>query len=235
MGTQLSAEQWLQSIWAALTRLEVALPQGIPAPIVNVAPTPIDMSPVAKAIGELMKTQGGYPDGAALLKALSERSETLPDNQVLDLLRKIEASLRRMEPTRSYGAYGAHDVTIGATSPQLALESTAANLLTNSQLRATPIKVESAAGLFTDRSGTITAGGTAQTLASANTSRKYLLIQNVSAGDLWINFTTAAIAGQPSFKLASGDSFVQEGTFVSTEAISIFGATSGQAFSAKEG
>lgn len=91
-----------------------------------------------------------------------------------------------------------------------------------------------ATGTLTDRSGSITTGGTAQTLAAANSSRKYLLIQNVSTGDLWFNFTTTAVTDQPSFKLLPGQSFVMEDSFISTELISIIGATTGQKFAAKE-
>jgi len=99
----------------------------------------------------------------------------------------------------------------------------------------TSIPVTPGRGAVTNRSGTITAGGTAQTLAAVNASRKYLIIQNVSAGDLWINFTTTAIVGQPSVKIGPDASFVMEASFVSTELISIIGATTGQAFAAKEG
>lgn len=90
-------------------------------------------------------------------------------------------------------------------------------------------------GSLTDRSGTITAGGTAQTLAAANAARKYLLIQNNSSADLWLNFTTTAVASQPSIRLRAGETFVMEGAFVSTQLVSVIGATTGQTFSAKEG
>lgn len=90
-------------------------------------------------------------------------------------------------------------------------------------------------GTLTDRSGTITLGGTSQTLMAANASRKYLLVQNVSTGDLWFNFGVAAVINQPSIRLSTGDSFVMESNFISTQAINIIGATTGQAFSSKEG
>lgn len=90
-------------------------------------------------------------------------------------------------------------------------------------------------GPLTDRSGTITSGGSAQTLAAANPARSYFFFQNLSAGDLWLNFTTTAVASQPSLKVPTGNSFVMEAGFVSVELISIFGATTGQAFCAKEG
>ena len=85
-----------------------------------------------------------------------------------------------------------------------------------------------------ERSGTITLGATAQTLAPSNASRKYFLFQNNSAGNLWINFTLAASTTLPSFVVVSGASFVMENSFVSNEAISVVGATTGQAFTCKE-
>jgi hypothetical protein len=90
-------------------------------------------------------------------------------------------------------------------------------------------------GAVTDHSGTITTGGTAQGLMPANATRKYLVIQNISGGDLWFNFTTTAVLNEPSFKLTAGSSFTMEDAFVSNEALSIIGATTGQAFTAKDG
>jgi len=91
-------------------------------------------------------------------------------------------------------------------------------------------------GTLTDRSGTITAGGTAQTLAASNSSRKYLLIENQdSAESLWINFTTAAVTSQPSIELQPGATFVMDSAFVSTELVSVIAATTGHKFAAKEG
>lgn len=89
---------------------------------------------------------------------------------------------------------------------------------------------------LTDRSGTITSGGTAQTLAAQNFGRIYLLIQNVSAGDLWVNFGTTAVANQPSIKLVSGASleYGASSGAVPMQSVSIIGATTAQAFTAKE-
>lgn len=93
----------------------------------------------------------------------------------------------------------------------------------------------SASGAVTDRSGTITLGGTAQVIMAANTARRYLFIQNVSDTTMWCNFTTTAVANQPSMQLIPGASFVMEASFISTEAISCIGATTAKAFTAKEG
>jgi hypothetical protein len=89
-------------------------------------------------------------------------------------------------------------------------------------------------GTMTDRSGTITSGGAAQTIMSANANRKYLLIQNSSDTIMWCNFTTTAVASQPSFSLIAGASFVMESNAVSTEAISCIGSITGKIFTAKE-
>jgi hypothetical protein len=102
-------------------------------------------------------------------------------------------------------------------------------------LMAGSMPISAVVGTLADRSGTLTTGGTSQQLAAANTTRKYLLIQNVSTTDLWINFTTAAVVGQPSIKVVAGGNFVMESSFVSNEAVNIIGPTTGQAFTAKEG
>jgi hypothetical protein len=90
----------------------------------------------------------------------------------------------------------------------------------------------SALGTGTDKSGSITTGGTAQQLAAANTSRRALPIQNISTGDLWVNETggTAAANTAGSYKIAPDQT-----AYVDTnQAVSIIGATTGQKFSATE-
>lgn len=83
-----------------------------------------------------------------------------------------------------------------------------------------------------DRSGTITAGGTAQQLAPANASRKFLKGQNLSTGDLWINEVGGtAAAQQPAYRIPAGSTF----GINTNQAVSIWGATTGQAWSATEG
>jgi hypothetical protein len=78
--------------------------------------------------------------------------------------------------------------------------------------------------------GTITAGGTAQLLLAANNSRKGFEIQNLSSADLWLNFGgTAAV--NSGFKLPANSTYTPPSNFISTAAISIFGATTGQQFS----
>lgn len=91
-------------------------------------------------------------------------------------------------------------------------------------------------GAVVNKSGTVTVGATAQTLAAANTARKYLFVQNVDDGeDLWINFTTAAVRDQPSIRLRPGESFEMTGGFLTTELVSVIATTTGHKFTAKEG
>lgn len=90
-------------------------------------------------------------------------------------------------------------------------------------------------GNLTNKSGSITLGGTSQTLAAANTSRRYLYVQNISNEILWVNFGIAAVQDQPSIKMTAGSVLAYEGTFVPVESVSIVGATTGSKFVAKEG
>ena len=89
-------------------------------------------------------------------------------------------------------------------------------------------------GTLTDRSGSIASGTVAQTLAAANATRKYFLFVNQSAGNMWLNFTTTAIMDQPSILIVPNGSLVMEAGFISTELISVIGATTGQKWMAKE-
>lgn len=88
-------------------------------------------------------------------------------------------------------------------------------------------------GSWTDRSGSITSGGTSQQVAAANTSRKAFEIQNISDEVMWLGIGVTAAADSTSFKIAAGDSYYMDG-FISTQAINIIGATTGKKFVAKE-
>lgn len=96
--------------------------------------------------------------------------------------------------------------------------------------------VTPASATLTDRSGSITAGATAQQLAASNTARKGWRLQNTSTGDLWFNDTgnAASIGGAGSFKVAAGGYYETPNGGASQTAISIYGATTGQTFSASE-
>lgn len=93
------------------------------------------------------------------------------------------------------------------------------------------------AGSLIDGSGSIATGGTAQQVFTQNTGRQYFILQNISSGDLWVNFGTTAVQDQPSIKLVAGASleFSAAGTgVVPTALVSVIGATTGQKFVAKQ-
>lgn len=104
---------------------------------------------------------------------------------------------------------------------------------------AVPAWSQSTPGLYiinpvtpTSKSGTITLGGTSQTLMAANASRVGCSIQPQS-GDVWINTTgSAAGAIQPSIYLPAPSVFTCPSGF--RGAITIFGTTTGTTFAAEE-
>lgn len=87
---------------------------------------------------------------------------------------------------------------------------------------------------LTDGSGTITTGGTSQQIFAANATRQYLFVQNLSTGNLYINFGAAATQGSGSILLLPNSSFVMEDQTVTNQTVNIIGATTAQAFTAKQ-
>lgn len=79
---------------------------------------------------------------------------------------------------------------------------------------------------------TITTGGAAQTLFAANTARRGIVFQNQSAGDLYIG--NPATQNQGSLKIPSGGYYETPPNFSGTALIQVIGATTGQAFYARE-
>ena len=86
-----------------------------------------------------------------------------------------------------------------------------------------------------DRSGTITTGGTSQTLMEANPARHGCVIQNLSVSDLWFSdLGVAAAATQPAMRILPGAFYACSDNHPSALKYTIFGATTGQAFHARE-
>ena len=96
------------------------------------------------------------------------------------------------------------------------------------------VTADSNRGALTNRSGSITIGGTSQVLAAALATRKYLLIQNISSENLWVDFNVAAVQDQPSIRLIAGDTLVFESSYIPTESVNVIAATTGSKFVAKE-
>ena len=92
-------------------------------------------------------------------------------------------------------------------------------------------------GQIRDLSGTITTGGTAQTLSAANVLRKGYSVQNLSSGNLFVNDVggTAVSTGTgASITITPGSLYESPRNQQPTRAISILGATTSQAFAARE-
>lgn len=97
---------------------------------------------------------------------------------------------------------------------------------------------------FTDRSGSISVGGTSQTLAASNANRKRIVIQNpctatsqgiATAENLFLNFTSAATtAGGNSIELQACGSYDSGLGPVTTEQINVIAATTNHKYVAKE-
>ena len=98
-----------------------------------------------------------------------------------------------------------------------------------------PLPIVFSTATITSRSGTIATGGTAQSLMAANAARKGWFIQNNSTGDLWVNrFGGTAIAGQPSLLIPAGALYETPDGGSGGNALSIYGATTGQTFTVAE-
>ncbi len=134
-------------------------------------------------------------------------------------------------------AFGADGV---ATLVELSAGLPVAGPLTDAQMRATPLPVSgivATAGrgvILTDRSGTIATNGQAQQMAPANAARTGMMLQNHSAGDLWVDSLSTAVQSQPSVRIPPGAMYEWPSTGVPTTAVSVIGATAGQTFTARE-
>lgn len=108
--------------------------------------------------------------------------------------------------------------------------------LTNAELRATPVSVTGTTGNWTDRSGSITLSSVAQTVAASNTSRKYLLFQNPSDTNMYLNVNATAVLSSPSLLMAAnGGGFEWNSNgFVPTGLVSVICSLSGKLFVCKE-
>jgi len=98
-----------------------------------------------------------------------------------------------------------------------------------------PLPVINTAGAAaSDGSGTVATGGSAQTLFGGIVPVNGYLVQNNSNAALWVCDVGAASAGGASVQVAAdGGLFVTPSGYRPAGAVSLFGATTGQAFSAR--
>src|ERR1041385_2207771 len=98
-----------------------------------------------------------------------------------------------------------------------------------------PLPVMNASGIAaTDGSGTLAAGGSAQTLFGGIVPVNGFLVQNNSSAVLWISDVGVASASGASIQLtANGGTFATPSGYKPAGAVSLFGATTGQVFAAR--
>lgn len=216
---------------AALENITASLDVASLAALENIVVSgQIELGATSLAALEAITATGPLTDTQLRAAAIA----VILDNASLAALENITATLDAGSLSALENITVGGTVELGATS-LAALESiTASGPLTDAQLRAQAVLValpRLPAGV--NRSGTITAGGTAQELAPANVLRNALKGQNISAGDLWISEITsveAALNTSGSYQIAPGEVFEIQ----TNQVIRIWGATTGQKFTATE-
>jgi hypothetical protein len=123
-------------------------------------------------------------------------------------------------------ATGSADFGAGNTSAQ-----TLRTVLASDQT----IPVRGERGTLTDYSGS--ASTVDATIMASNSSRKYLLIQNLSGSiNMWINFGSAAVPNTAgSIQLGTKETLIWEGNFIPTEAVHLIASSGTPTYTAKEG
>jgi hypothetical protein len=94
-----------------------------------------------------------------------------------------------------------------------------------------PVVLASAAPV--NRSGTIITGGSAQQLMASNAVRGGWCLQNLSTADLWVSDVGAAALGT-GFRVGPGVLHESQPGGAAVGVLSVFGITTGQAFTARE-
>jgi hypothetical protein len=218
--------------------LSELLPAGVQAPVARIAhgplgaPVQVDPAHPLPVHDPLAASDAGLQAIATLLGTLATAASQAAINALLTTL-----------VAQTDGVEGSLSAILAklTVDPATATLQSASNALLTTIRDRTPALVSGAqpvvpaAGALVDRSGTITAGGTAQQLAAANASRIGFSVQNLSTtADLWINSLGTAAAVQPSIKLSPGAYFETPPGYGAVGAVSIFGATTGLAFSSRE-
>lgn len=98
--------------------------------------------------------------------------------------------------------------------------------LTDTQLRASALGIRGFSGSLVSLGGT--ASLSSQEVLPASTTRRYLLLQNISSGALHVNFGSVASTSTP--RLDPGASFVFEGTFVPQNSIHLLATAANQKY-----
>lgn len=201
------------------------------------------MHPQTKLIGEL-------PDGSLRAIAVNSDGSLLTNSgdqngpvdsssigNQSDLLANINLLGDEYDPGEPYSLISLFKTLVRKSARLDLLTNLNTVLSLTQQIRdivSVPIITKPSNSSVIDRSGAIATGNTNQSIMPFNNSRSYLLIQNNSTGDLWIDFGVAAFSDSPSIKIAAGETFVMEGGAIANNEVYILGATIGQKYTAKE-
>ena len=94
--------------------------------------------------------------------------------------------------------------------------------------------INAAAAAASDGSSTLATGGSAQTLFGGIVPANGFLVQNNSSAALWISDVGTAASSGASLQLAAnGGTFATPSGYKPAGAVSLYGATTGQAFAAR--
>ena len=97
-----------------------------------------------------------------------------------------------------------------------------------------PLPVINTAGsVAIDGSGTVSVGGTAQTLFGGVAPGNGWLVANNSSATLYVSDVGTATAGGASIPIAAGAVFATPSGYKPAGPVSLYGATTGQAFAAR--
>lgn len=173
---------------------------------------------------------GGY------LATITSGLQSIFQADVTGFLKARITGLAAMTGTAAVTLQASSAPAMVALDAALPAGANAIGTVTAAQATAASLKaqVQQIAATATDKSGTITTGGTAQAAIALNANRRAFYIQNLSAGDLWFSDTTTAVAASPSIKIPAGGLYESMPGNCPTAAISIIGDTTGQAFAARE-
>jgi len=248
-GTITSTPSGTQAVSAASLPLPSGASTAAKQPALGVAGTASSDVITVQGIASMTALK---VDGSAVTQPVSVASLPLPSGAATSVNQSTELTrigdITETAPSTDTGSSGlngrlqriAQQLTaLGSVNPSSLGQQTSANslgvVLASNQ---SSVATKQGAVVVSDISGTITTGGTAQTISAPQAANQTYLIANVSTTNemLWINFLggTAApnAAGSMPLHPQTG---MNEGGFISfttDKAVSVFAATTGHVFTA---
>jgi P pilus assembly chaperone PapD len=158
------------------------------------------------------------PDLTLAIDANAPISTLSPDHQFIDYS-TVHTPVSYSKGSTQFSGSS----TVDVSSAQISM--TATNVTVNN---------DGMSASLTDASGTIAAANASQHVLVSNPSRKYLLFQNLSANDMYINFASAATTGAGSIWVqANGGALIFESKICPVDALNVICNTSGAGFTCK--